>query len=237
MRLVFVDTGTLGMVANPRATPRAVQCQRWAGNLLAAGIRVFVPEICDYEERRKLIHAGSSSGLARLDRLKIGFDYAPITTDVMLKAAELWAAARRAGLQTNPPDALDGDVILAAPVSLWKPRARSLDPVFHVRSIRDPRLRAIGRLRTTGRCRFTVGRIGNPSHELLGPGMFPSAGRLGERFIALARSVYQHNDPGAAIERRINERLGSKSIEKIAAMSDGTDGTDDTRGPNSACTT
>jgi hypothetical protein len=114
MRLVFLDTGTLGMVANPRGTPRAVRCQRWTRNLLAAGVRVFVPEICDYEERRKLIHAGSTSGLARLDRLKIGFDYAPITTDVMLKAAELWAVARRAGLPTAPPDALDGDVILAA---------------------------------------------------------------------------------------------------------------------------
>ncbi len=81
MRLVFLDTGTLGMVANPRGTPRAVQCQQWTRNLLAAGVRVFIPEICDYEERRKLIHAGSTSGLARLDRLKIGFDYAPITTD------------------------------------------------------------------------------------------------------------------------------------------------------------
>ncbi|HEX2690565.1 MAG TPA: hypothetical protein VHN14_28310, partial [Kofleriaceae bacterium] len=114
MRLVFLDTGTLGMVANPRGTPRAIRCQQWARDLLAAGVRVFTPEIFDYEERRKLIHAGSTSGIARLDRLKIGFDYAPITTDVMLKAAELWAAARHAGLPTAPPDALDGDVILAA---------------------------------------------------------------------------------------------------------------------------
>ncbi len=116
MRLVFLDTGTLGMVANPRGTLRAVQCQQWTRSLLAAGVRVFVPEICDYELRRKLIHAGSTSSLARLDRLKIGFDYAPITTDVMLRAAELWAAARRAGLPTAPPDAPDGDVILAAQV-------------------------------------------------------------------------------------------------------------------------
>ena len=118
MRLVFLDIGTLGMLANPRGTSRAVRCQQWARNLLTAGVRVFVPEICDYEERRKLIHAGSTAGLARLDRLKIGFDYAPITTDVMLRAAELWTAARRAGLPTAPPDALDGDVILAAQVIL-----------------------------------------------------------------------------------------------------------------------
>jgi len=47
MRLVFLDTGTLGMVANPRGTPRAVQCQQWARGSLAAGVRVFVPEICE----------------------------------------------------------------------------------------------------------------------------------------------------------------------------------------------
>ena len=85
---------------------------------------------------------------------------------------------------------------------------------MRVRSIPDPRLRAIGRLRATGRCRFTVGRIGNPSHQSLGPGMFPSAGRLGERFIAPAPSVYQQNDRRAAIKRQFNERLGSEIIEE-----------------------
>jgi hypothetical protein len=114
MRLIFLDSGPLGLVANPGTRPKAVQCRQWARDMLAAGVRVFVPEICDYEIRRKLIHVGSTSGLIRLDRLKIGFDYAPITTEVMQLAAELWAQARRRGTSAAPPDALDGDVILAS---------------------------------------------------------------------------------------------------------------------------
>jgi predicted nucleic acid-binding protein len=114
MRLVFLDTGIVGMVANPRSKPRNVQCCQWTRDLWAAGVPVFVPEICDYEVRRKLIHARSTSGIARLDRLKVGFDYAPITTDVMLFAADLWAQARRRGRPTAAPAEIDGDVILAA---------------------------------------------------------------------------------------------------------------------------
>jgi hypothetical protein len=114
MRLVFLDTGAVGMVANPGSKPRNVQCRQWTRDLLAAGVRVFIPEIRDYEVRRKLIHTGATSGIARLDRLKIGFDYVPITTDMMLLAADLWAQARSRGLPTASDVALDGDVILAA---------------------------------------------------------------------------------------------------------------------------
>jgi predicted nucleic acid-binding protein len=83
-------------------------------DLLAAGVRLFVPEIADYEVRRKLLHLGSSGGIRRLDQAKAGLVYAPLTTAVMLQAAELWAQARRAGQPTAAPDALDGDCILAA---------------------------------------------------------------------------------------------------------------------------
>ena len=94
--------------------PDAIRCHQWARDLWAAGVRVLVPEICDYEVRRKLIHVGSTSGIARLDRLKIGYDYAPITTDVMQLAAELWAQARRRGLPRHRPMRSTADVILAA---------------------------------------------------------------------------------------------------------------------------
>jgi predicted nucleic acid-binding protein len=81
---------------------------------LAAGVRVFVPEIADYEVRRKLLHIGATEGIRRLDLVKAAHDYAPITTDVMLRAAELWADVRRIGLPTAADAALDGDCILAA---------------------------------------------------------------------------------------------------------------------------
>jgi predicted nucleic acid-binding protein len=114
MILVFLDSGPLGLLANPRGRSRSDQCRRWVKDLVAAGVRVFVPEISDYEVRRKLIHIQASAGIRRLDQVKSTLDYAPITTDVMLKAADLWAAARSAGLPTAGPDALDGDCILAA---------------------------------------------------------------------------------------------------------------------------
>ena len=83
-------------------------------DLAAAGVRVFVPEITDYEVRRKLIHIGATAGIRRLDQVKATLDYAPITTDGMLLAADLWAMARSAGLPTAGTEALDGDCILAA---------------------------------------------------------------------------------------------------------------------------
>ena len=47
-------------------------------------------------------------------------------------------------------------------------------------------------------------------------------GDYGDRFIGLARSVYENNDRRAAVKRRINERLGSEIIEEksYGAMGD-----------------
>jgi predicted nucleic acid-binding protein len=79
-----------------------------------------LPEISDYEVRRELIRAKRFAGLRRLDQLKATVDYQPITTDIMLDAAELWAIARQQGRPTANDKALDGDMILAA-------QARSLE--------------------------------------------------------------------------------------------------------------
>jgi predicted nucleic acid-binding protein len=113
-RLVFLDSGPLGYLANAPGRPTADRCRRWAKDLAAAGTRVIVPEIADYEVRRKLLHIGAVASVARLDQVKATLTYLPLTTAAMLRAADLWAAGRRAGRPTAPDPALDADAILAA---------------------------------------------------------------------------------------------------------------------------
>lgn len=75
---------------------------------------MIVPEIADYEVRRNLLLEGLTKSVARLDQLKEALIYQPLTTEVMIRAAEMWANARRAGMPTADDKELDGDVILAA---------------------------------------------------------------------------------------------------------------------------
>jgi predicted nucleic acid-binding protein len=61
MRLVFLDTGPLGLLTNARGKPRPDRCRQWVKAVSAAGVRVFMPEIADYEVRRKLLHIGATA--------------------------------------------------------------------------------------------------------------------------------------------------------------------------------
>ena len=108
---VALDSGPLGRIAHPRPNPEIIA---WIEELREFGINVVLPEIIDYELRRELLHIGSTRSIRRLDELKRVLIYLPLTTQVMLKAAELWADARKAGRPTAGPKELDIDVILAA---------------------------------------------------------------------------------------------------------------------------
>ena len=66
-KAVFLDTGVLGILTNPRRTTETVAVAQWAVALLASGRRLLVPAIADYEVRRELIRAGKQDGLAALD--------------------------------------------------------------------------------------------------------------------------------------------------------------------------
>ncbi|MGB7893119.1 MAG: nucleic acid-binding protein [Microcoleus sp.] len=114
-RIVFLDSGPLAIVTNPKAaSPLSQEGKVWLQSLLLKGYIVMLPEIADYEVRRELIRAGKTAGIRRLDQLKSQIPYRPLTSEVMLLAAQLWADARMRGRPTAEANALDGDVILAA---------------------------------------------------------------------------------------------------------------------------
>lgn len=113
-RVVLLDSGPLGLATNPRPSPRNSACNQWVDALVSSGTRVIVPEIADYEVWRELLRAGKIRGIANLNEFKRRLGYLPITSSVMLKAAEFWAQARRMGKPTASNASLDVDVILAA---------------------------------------------------------------------------------------------------------------------------
>lgn len=107
----MLDTMYLSEITHPRANP---EIKAWLSALVAAGARVVVPEIADYELRREFILQKFTRSLQRLDELKELLDYEPLTTSIMLRAAEYWAQVRAQGKATADDKGLDGDMILAA---------------------------------------------------------------------------------------------------------------------------
>ncbi|MBP1465292.1 hypothetical protein EYB53_006205 [Candidatus Chloroploca sp. M-50] len=111
-RIILLDAGPLSMAAHPRKNP---EIRVWLqGHLRLQTARIAIPEIADYEVRRELLRAKKYEGIERLDTLKATLRYAPVTTEIMLQAADFWATLRQAGTPTADSAALDADVILAA---------------------------------------------------------------------------------------------------------------------------
>jgi predicted nucleic acid-binding protein len=113
-KTVYLDTGVLGYITHPRGSEETTECVKWLLSLLKSGIRVCLPEICDYELRREYVLNGRTKALDKLNQLKGTIEYVPIQSPMMTKAADLWAFARSQGKPTADPKELDGDVILAA---------------------------------------------------------------------------------------------------------------------------
>ena len=120
MNLVH-DTGILGQLCHPTQNKNR-EVVEWLASLLendGVESRVFVPEICDYELRRKLLHLiaknqVTTQSIDRLNALAEELEYLSLDTPTMRRAAEFWAKARLQGLPTADEKSLDGDVILAA---------------------------------------------------------------------------------------------------------------------------
>lgn len=106
---LLLDTGVLGQLCHPR---KHTDVRAW----FRAAIQeptFLVSELADYELRRELLRLGATRSLSRLDELTRELAYVPVTTATWRRAAALWAVARNAGNVTAPPEALDGDVLVA----------------------------------------------------------------------------------------------------------------------------
>jgi hypothetical protein len=73
------------------------------------------PKCCPCSKEHGKIYSDPYFPIARLNALKATLPSLPLTTSIMLRAAELWAQARRRGRPTADPKELDCDVSLAAP--------------------------------------------------------------------------------------------------------------------------
>jgi hypothetical protein len=104
---IVLDAGPLGLLTNPKLSAQPQACRAWIASLRAAGRRVIVPEIADYEVRWELLRIQSQSALTNLNAFGILLEYLPLTTAAMRRAAELWALARSTGQPTASDAALD----------------------------------------------------------------------------------------------------------------------------------
>jgi hypothetical protein len=69
--LIVLDSTPLSLLAHPAAQVSVVA---WAARVLGAGHRLVIPEIIDYEVRRKLLHLNRTASIRRLDLLAQQYD-------------------------------------------------------------------------------------------------------------------------------------------------------------------
>ena len=120
--IVFLDTGILGLLANPNKKGEAANCEQWLLGLLSRGVSVLTSDICDYEVRRSLIleslRKPNINSVTSLDELQKLITFLPIDNEVMRNAASLWAEARIQGVPTADDKSLDADIIICAQYKL-----------------------------------------------------------------------------------------------------------------------
>src|SRR5688572_16146149 len=101
---ILLDCNIISKAVNPKAGENKLIASIVSELLLDAGYRVLVPEIIDYEVRRKLLHLKqdlrslsekAATALALLDGLAARKGcYVPLDTPTMHLAAQFWAEMR-----------------------------------------------------------------------------------------------------------------------------------------------
>lgn len=119
-RIIILDSFPLSCSGKNKGIPPTItdQCRQWLMDCISAGNLVHVPAIIYYETLRELERPNAAAQIARLRAFCFSAPdrFLPLETRHLEQAARLWAQARNLGTPTSSPDALDGDVILAAQV-------------------------------------------------------------------------------------------------------------------------
>ena len=110
-RAIVIDSGPLGDIVHPKLRPDVA---KWLQFIKAEKIALRVAEISDYELRRNFLLEGLQKSVNNLQKFRQTKRFIPITSLMMIEAAELWAWLRQRGQATAGDKTLDGDVILAA---------------------------------------------------------------------------------------------------------------------------
>lgn len=116
MLIIFLDTGPLGVITNPRKPALTLEALRWAASHIRAGNRIMVPAIADYEVRRELTRLARPASIASLDTWNSvpSERYISLTETALRLASSLRAHARTTGTATADPKELDCDALIAS---------------------------------------------------------------------------------------------------------------------------
>jgi predicted nucleic acid-binding protein len=116
--IILIDSGVIGNICNPNASPLRQQLDNWLFGSMARGVYLISSTICDFEVRRSLrlteIQGSEITGLPNLDNLNNTIDFIPVDLEITRLAADLWALARRKGIPTAANEKLDADLIICA---------------------------------------------------------------------------------------------------------------------------
>lgn len=123
--IVILDSGILDLLTSPlcsiskeneKERERGIeirQCTEWLYKLTKDGVYVVTSDICYYEVRREFVRI-ESQGVQILERFRDFIDFLPLTVEVMKKATELWAEARKNHSKTANDKDIDADMIVSA---------------------------------------------------------------------------------------------------------------------------
>lgn len=143
--IVVLDSNVLGLLATPdksvafedeRESTEIYRCTEWLYRLLSRGVRVVIPDICDYEVRRELIRIDSSS-IEHLNSLRELLDCREVTFDILEHAAKLWAESRKISQPNTVQENIDVDCIISAYCHILEQENPGREVILATKNIKD----------------------------------------------------------------------------------------------------